>query len=70
MATKAAVTMDDLLAQESTVKQLVAGETVSGTVLSLKKHEVLIDLGPLGVGTLVHLALVTYHVVKLAFHVS
>ncbi|HRJ91196.1 MAG TPA: S1 RNA-binding domain-containing protein [Candidatus Saccharibacteria bacterium] len=50
MATKAAVTMDDLLAQESTVKQLVAGETVSGTVLSLKKHEVLIDLGPLGVG--------------------
>lgn len=50
MATKATVTMDDLLAQESGVTQLVAGETVSGTVLSLKKHEVLIDLGPLGVG--------------------
>ncbi|MBP9668073.1 S1 RNA-binding domain-containing protein [Candidatus Saccharibacteria bacterium] len=50
MATKAPVTMDDLLALESSVKQIVAGETVNGTVLSLKKHEVLIDLGPQGVG--------------------
>lgn len=47
---KAALTMDDLLAQESSVKQLVAGETITGTVLSLKKHEVLIDLGAQGVG--------------------
>ncbi len=50
MATKAAITMDDLLAQESSVKQLVAGETITGTVLTLKKHEVLIDLGAQGVG--------------------
>jgi len=49
MATKA-LTMDDLLAQESSVKQLVAGETITGTVLSVKKHEVLIDLGAQGVG--------------------
>ena len=47
---QAAITMDELLAQESSVKQLVAGETVTGTVLSLKKHEVLIDLGAQGVG--------------------
>ncbi|HRJ06645.1 MAG TPA: S1 RNA-binding domain-containing protein [Candidatus Saccharibacteria bacterium] len=49
-ATKAAITMDELLAQESNVQQLVAGETITGTVLSLKKHEVLIDLGAQGVG--------------------
>lgn len=42
--------MDDLLAEEAGVKQLTAGEPVTGHVLSVKKHEVLIDLGPLGVG--------------------
>lgn len=42
--------MDDLLAQESSVKQLVAGETITGTVLTVKKHEVLVDLGAQGVG--------------------
>ena len=47
---KAALTMDDLLATESSVKQLVAGETITGSVLSVKKHEVLIDLGAQGVG--------------------
>lgn len=47
----AKITMDDLLAQAGdSVKQLTAGETVDGTVLSVKKHEILIDLGPLGVG--------------------
>lgn len=50
MATKAPVTMDDLLATESSVKQLTSGETATGTVLSVRKHEVLIDLGPQGVG--------------------
>lgn len=49
MAT-ATLTMDDLLASESSVKQLLAGETITGTVLTLKKHEVLIDLGAQGVG--------------------
>ncbi len=45
------ITMDDLLAQAGdSVKQLTVGETVDGTVLSVKKHEILIDLGPLGVG--------------------
>jgi RNA binding S1 domain protein len=47
----AKITMDDLLAQAGdSVKQLTVGETVDGTVLSVKKHEILIDLGPLGVG--------------------
>ena len=46
---KATVTMDDLLAGDS-VKQLTAGEVVTGQVLSVRKHEVLIDLGPRGVG--------------------
>lgn len=50
MATKAPITMDDLLASESSVKQLTSGETATGTVLSVRKHEVLIDLGPQGVG--------------------
>ena len=47
----ATITMDDLLAEaDASVKQLVAGEVVTGKVLSLKKHEVLIDLGAQGVG--------------------
>ena len=51
MATKAAITMDDLLSgAEAEVKQLTTGEPVSGKVLSLRKHEVLIDLGPQGIG--------------------
>ena len=41
--------MDELLAGDS-VKQLTAGEVITGTVLSLRKHEVLIDLGAQGVG--------------------
>lgn len=46
---KANVTMDDLLAN-SDVKQLIVGENVTGHVLSVKKHEVLIDLGAQGIG--------------------
>lgn len=43
--------MDDLLAQaDASVKQLTAGEIITGKVLSLRKHEVLIDLGAQGVG--------------------
>ncbi len=47
---KATVTMDDLLAGADSVKQLVAGEVINGTVLTVRKHEVLIDLGPQGIG--------------------
>lgn len=51
MATAKTLTMDELLAQEdASVKQLTQGETVDGTILSIRKHEVLIDLGPQGVG--------------------
>jgi small subunit ribosomal protein S1 len=51
MATKASITMDDLLAQsETSVKQLTAGEIITGKVLTLRKHEVLVDLGAQGVG--------------------
>jgi small subunit ribosomal protein S1 len=49
MATNAAITMDDLLAGDS-VKQLTTGEIITGTVLSVRKHEVLVDLGAQGVG--------------------
>jgi small subunit ribosomal protein S1 len=43
--------MDDLLASsDASVKQLTVGEVTTGTVLTLRKHEVLIDLGPQGVG--------------------
>lgn len=43
------ITMDDLLASEQ-VQQLAQGEVVEGVVLSVQKHEVMVDLGPLGVG--------------------
>ncbi len=43
--------MDDLLASSETdTKQLVAGDMVTGTVLTVRKHEVLVDLGARGVG--------------------
>lgn len=48
--TKTTITMDDLLAGAEDVKQLVAGEVTTGTVLTVRKHEVLIDLGPQGIG--------------------
>ncbi len=48
MATKA-LTMDDLL-KEETIVNLSSGEIVEGVVLSLKKHEALVDLGAQGVG--------------------
>ncbi|MFZ2836056.1 30S ribosomal protein S1 [compost metagenome] len=48
---KATITMDDLLAgADDSVKQLTAGDMITGTVLTLRKHEVLIDLGAQGVG--------------------
>lgn len=49
MATAKNITMDELLAGE-TVGHLTQGEVVDGTIMSVRKHEVLIDLGPLGVG--------------------
>jgi small subunit ribosomal protein S1 len=49
MMAKATLTMDELLAQDN-VKQLTAGEVITGVVLTVKKHEVLIDLGAQGVG--------------------
>lgn len=51
MATKATITMDDLLAgADDSVKQLTTGDMITGKVLTLRKHEVLIDLGAQGVG--------------------
>jgi len=41
--------MDELLAKSS-VKQLEAGDVVEGTISSVKKHEVWVDLGANGVG--------------------
>jgi small subunit ribosomal protein S1 len=41
--------MDDLL-EQSSVEQLSAGAVVEGVVKTVRKHEVWIDLGPLGMG--------------------
>lgn len=43
------ITMDDLL-QDSKVERLTAGSIVEGTVASVKKHEVWVDLGANGTG--------------------
>lgn len=46
-----ATTMDELLAAEGdSVKQLTQGDSISGTILSIRKHEVLVDLGAQGIG--------------------
>ena len=44
------ITMDELLAGADGSKKAIAGDTVEGRVLSVKKHEILIDLGAQGVG--------------------
>jgi len=49
MAKDAKLTMDELLASADD-KPVVFGDTIEGTVLSVKKHEILIDLGARGVG--------------------
>ena len=49
MANAKKVTFDDLLKEEDS-KKVIAGDTVNGTVISVKKHEILIDLGNQGVG--------------------
>ncbi len=46
---KKVVTMDDLLKEEN-IKTLASGEVIEGTILNVKKHEILVDLGPHGVG--------------------
>lgn len=43
------VTMDQLL-EDSSLKQLEVGEVIEGKILSIRKHEVWIDLGARGVG--------------------
>lgn len=43
------VTMDDLLSSED-FKQVTVGEIITGDVISVKKHEILVDLGAFGVG--------------------
>lgn len=48
---KAQITMDELLASEGDgVKQVAGGEVIGGTILSIRKHEILVDLGAHGVG--------------------
>lgn len=47
-----AVTMDELLAA-SELNELKAGDVVEGIVETVKKHEVWVDLGPLGLGLVV-----------------
>ncbi|MDZ7785806.1 MAG: S1 RNA-binding domain-containing protein [Candidatus Saccharibacteria bacterium] len=49
MSKNNAVTMDELL-ESNEVTQFKAGDVVEGTVMSVKKHEVWVDLGANGVG--------------------
>ena len=51
MAQAKKITMDELLEKnEDSFKKVIAGDTIKGTVLSVKKHEILVDLGPQGGG--------------------
>jgi len=49
---KSTITMDELL-ESSAVQQLKTGDVVEGTILSVKKHEIWIDLGAQGVGVVI-----------------
>ena len=46
------ITMDDLLTEES-IKQLVVGDVVDATVMTVKKHQVWLDLGSNGIGLVI-----------------
>lgn len=48
---KTSMTMDDLLASTD-ITQLKAGDVVEGTITSVRKHEVWVDLGANGVGVI------------------
>jgi ribosomal protein S1 len=48
MTTKQSISMDDLLA-ESSVDKIIPGDIVQGEVLSVRKHELLVDLGQRGI---------------------
>ena len=51
MADAKKYTMDELLeGAGEELKQALVGDTVTGKVLSVKKHEILVDLGAKGVG--------------------
>lgn len=50
-ASTKSLTMDELLAK-SDLKQIKAGDVVEGTISSVRKHEVWVDLGPNGVGVM------------------
>jgi small subunit ribosomal protein S1 len=47
------VTMDDLLAAEGAVAPLTTGDIVEGTIMSVRKHEVWVDMGERGIGLVV-----------------
>ena len=48
---KATFTMDELLAiEDAGLKQVTQGEVIDGKVLTVRKHEILVDLGPQGIG--------------------
>lgn len=49
MAKSNAISMDDLLKEES-IQQLAVGEVIEGKVLSIRKHEMWVDLGGYGIG--------------------
>lgn len=49
MSKSSTVTMDDLLASSKT-ERIKTGDVVEGTITSVKKHEVWVDLGAQGVG--------------------
>jgi small subunit ribosomal protein S1 len=53
MSKTATVSMDDLL-ESTDFKQLKSGDMVDGTVISVKKHEIWVDLGANGIGVVLH----------------
>ena len=51
MADAKKLSFDELLSEnQEASKKVIVGDTVTGKVISIKKHEILIDLGSQGVG--------------------
>ncbi len=49
MATKQIISMDDLL-EASSIDNIASGDIVQGEVISVRKHELMVDLGVRGIG--------------------
>ena len=66
---KSTITMDELLAT-SDVQQLKTGDVIEGVIISVKKHEIWVDLGANGIGVVMRREIGHGTVIELGQHIT